>query len=128
MWCGSYFFCLGDQLEGNHGKVFDWVEKIAGELQDHAHVTGWPGPDLIASTTEMAVVVDPASEGSSSATHRLRGFKINGTVVLLAHLLSHIALRRTGNRATFGDVAEIEQGEPLQPHPSRDVTWLRRSG
>jgi len=127
VWCASYFFNLGNQVVRERVKVFDWVEHAVGDLQEYAHVPTWPGPDLIASTSEIAVLVDPP-ESAASITHQMRGFEVDGTVVLLAHLLSHIALRRTGDRATFGDVAEIEQGRAFQPDASRNIIWPRHSG
>jgi hypothetical protein len=122
IWCGGFFFEIGDAAGKDATRVYDYIEAGLKNSSpsppliaaDHPAPAG---ADLLCSASDYAFKIDHGSgiEADGSAGPRILGYSCGGTAASLfvADLLGHLAYLRGLDDSNFGDFAENPAIRPL---------------
>lgn len=130
IWCGGYFFEVGDAVSNNPRKTYEYLNDslnaspaIAPILQaQHPHPIG---PDALCTARDFFYRVDYGTgiESDGASPIRIFGHRCSGlaTAFFIAQILDHVAFMRGLNDSSFCDFADLPGVETLD-----EDGWLFR--
>ena len=122
VWCGAYFFEVGDTVQKNPSLVAGYVRDAANNqpvqtplrIFDHPHPSA---PDMFCSACQLAYRVEHGQglDDQTMTPSRITGYTCGelATAFFLAGLLDHVALSRGLTDSDFSRFADVVEFQPL---------------
>lgn len=124
IWCGGYFFDVGDAIRNDPGIVYRYMDEFLKaspcERPILRPIHPYPiGPDMLCAAGDLAYRIDfgDGAGTGADAWPKVLGYRCDGmaSALFVAQLLDHVAVARGQTEADFAGFSDVPDLERITP-------------